>query len=181
MNNEFKTNARSNYIRKFEDIYIYIYSMAPFKWTHFLVTFSLIKTKKCVHLNGAIEFNKTCPTNGIFPKYCHIYIVLIYIFVKIGSKFSFKHVSLKTTATRALANFFSLDSQFSVRVFKYYLVGSKIILQKIILNLVFQYYKKIFTERFAHNLCTWSASLCIYLNVLKLIIRLSAQKINFQI
>ena len=31
-------------------------------------------TKKCVHLNGAIEFNKTCLTNGIFPKYCHLYI-----------------------------------------------------------------------------------------------------------
>ena len=29
-------------------------------------------TKKCVHLNGAIEFNKTCLTNGIFPQYCHI-------------------------------------------------------------------------------------------------------------
>ena len=29
-------------------------------------------TKKCVRLNGAIEFNKTCLTNGIFPKYCHI-------------------------------------------------------------------------------------------------------------
>ena len=26
-------------------------------------------TKKCVHVNGAIEFNKTCLTNGIFPKF----------------------------------------------------------------------------------------------------------------
>ena len=26
-------------------------------------------TKKCVHLNGTIEFNKTCLTNGIFLKY----------------------------------------------------------------------------------------------------------------
>ena len=34
--------------------------------------------KKCVHLNSAIEFNKTCLTNGIFPKYCHIYICDIY-------------------------------------------------------------------------------------------------------
>ena len=25
-------------------------------------------TKKCVHLNGAIDFNKTCLPNGIFPK-----------------------------------------------------------------------------------------------------------------
>ena len=31
-------------------------------------------TKKFVHLNGAMKFNKTCLTNGIFPKYCHIYI-----------------------------------------------------------------------------------------------------------
>ena len=30
-------------------------------------------TIKCVHLNGAIEFNKTCLTNGMFPKY-YIYI-----------------------------------------------------------------------------------------------------------
>ena len=28
--------------------------------------------KKCVHLNSATEFNKTCLTNEIFPKYCHI-------------------------------------------------------------------------------------------------------------
>ena len=37
-----------------------------------------ITTKKCVHLNGAIEFNKNCLTNGIFPKsrYCHIYIYI---------------------------------------------------------------------------------------------------------
>ena len=35
-------------------------------------------TKKCVHLNGAIEFNKTCLTSGIFPKYSHIY---IYIYI----------------------------------------------------------------------------------------------------
>ena len=32
-----------------------------------------LATKKCVHLNGAIEFNITCVTSGIFPKYCHIY------------------------------------------------------------------------------------------------------------
>ena len=36
-------------------------------------------TKKCVHWNGAIEFNKTCLTNGIFPKYCHIYIYILLI------------------------------------------------------------------------------------------------------
>ena len=34
-------------------------------------------TKKCVHLNGAIEFNKTCLTNGI---YIYIYIS-IYIYI----------------------------------------------------------------------------------------------------
>ena len=28
-------------------------------------------TTKCVHLNGGIEFNKTCLTNGNFPKYRH--------------------------------------------------------------------------------------------------------------
>ena len=41
-------------------------------------------TKKCFHLNGAIEFNKTCLTNGIFPMYCHIYIyicVFQYIYI----------------------------------------------------------------------------------------------------
>ena len=31
-------------------------------------------TKKCGHLNGAVEFNKPSLTNGIFSKYCHIYI-----------------------------------------------------------------------------------------------------------
>ena len=41
-------------------------------------------TKKCVHLNGAIEFNKTCLTNGIFTKYCHIYIY-IYIYIKLNA------------------------------------------------------------------------------------------------
>ena len=35
-------------------------------------------TKNWVHLNGAIEFNKTCLTNLIFPKYCHTY---IYIYI----------------------------------------------------------------------------------------------------
>ena len=34
-------------------------------------------TKKCVHLNGAIKFNKTCLTNRIFPKYCYIIIIII--------------------------------------------------------------------------------------------------------
>ena len=32
--------------------------------------------KNCVLLNGAIEFNKTYLTNGIFPKYCHISICI---------------------------------------------------------------------------------------------------------
>ena len=32
-------------------------------------------TNKCVHLNGAIEFNKTCLTNGIFPKFWNIYCI----------------------------------------------------------------------------------------------------------
>ena len=33
-------------------------------------------TKKFVHLNGAIEFNKTCLTNGIFQYY---HIIIYYI------------------------------------------------------------------------------------------------------
>ena len=33
-----------------------------------------ISTNKCVHLNVDLEFNKTFQTNGIFPKYYHIYI-----------------------------------------------------------------------------------------------------------
>ena len=43
----------------------------------------------------------------LHQKFNEIYIY-IYIFVKIGHKFSFKHVLLKTIATRALANFFSI-------------------------------------------------------------------------
>ena len=31
-------------------------------------------TLRCVHLKNAVEFNETCLNNGIFPKYCHIYI-----------------------------------------------------------------------------------------------------------
>ena len=40
-------------------------------------------TKKCVRLNGAIECNKTCITNGVFPKYSHIciYIYLENVFI----------------------------------------------------------------------------------------------------
>ena len=30
-------------------------------------------TKKCVHLRNAVEFNITCLNNGIFTKYCNIY------------------------------------------------------------------------------------------------------------
>ena len=42
---------------------------------HFKKIFRNIEkaTKKYVHLKGAIEFSKTCLTDGIFPKYCRIY------------------------------------------------------------------------------------------------------------
>ena len=52
-------------------------------------------TKKCVHrLNGAIEFNKTCLTNGIFPKYCHIYIYFYCIIVVVVNTRMIIHVFL---------------------------------------------------------------------------------------
>ena len=35
-------------------------------------------TTKCVHLKCGIEYNQTCLNNGIFPKYCHIYILYIF-------------------------------------------------------------------------------------------------------
>ena len=35
-------------------------------------------TLRCVHLKNAVEFNETCLNNGIFPKYCHIYIYIYY-------------------------------------------------------------------------------------------------------
>ena len=37
-------------------------------------------SKKCVHLKCDIDFNETCLNNGVFPKYCHIY---IYIYVSL--------------------------------------------------------------------------------------------------
>ena len=33
-------------------------------------------TLRCVHLKHGVEFNETCLNNGIFPKYCHIYICI---------------------------------------------------------------------------------------------------------
>ena len=44
-----------------------------------------ISTKKCVHFNGAIEFNKTCLTNGIFYKYYNIriiYVIFVFLYLK---------------------------------------------------------------------------------------------------
>ena len=35
-------------------------------------------SRKCVNLQGAIVFNRTCLNNGLYPKFAHIY---IYIYI----------------------------------------------------------------------------------------------------
>ena len=45
-------------------------------------------SRKCVNLQGAIVFNRTCLNNGLYPKFVHIYIY-IYIYMQGWTQFCY--------------------------------------------------------------------------------------------